>query len=340
MVINDIPEKDNTNIPMKKSKLQYVAKNKAVVLIAIAILAILVSFFLRFIDVRFFLDFPLDFEWAVKSRMNNGLDWLVINGAWFFDTTSYWIKVWLGKLKGFLQWMPWPIFSALLLAIAWKIGGRKIALLALCALFYIGVMDLWDSAMITVAIMLVSVSLSIMIGLPLGVLGSRSETADKILKPILDGMQTMPSFVYLVPGIMFFGLGNVSAIIATVLYSIPPCIRLTNLGIRQVDYQVIEAGTSFGSNRMQLLTKIQIPLAIPTIMAGINQTIMMALAMSTIAAMVGAGGLGQDVLLSMGQLDQGGAFIAGMGIVLMAIIIDRITQGYIESSQQLVTTRE
>tara|TARA_B100001559_G_C16501884_1_gene623776 strand:- start:5356 stop:5823 length:468 start_codon:yes stop_codon:yes gene_type:complete len=146
-------------------------------------------------------------------------------------------------------------------------------------------------------------------------------------------MQTMPSFVYLVPGIMFFGLGNVSAVIATVLYSIPPCIRLTNLGIRQVDSQVIEAGTAFGSNRMQLLTKVQIPLAIPTIMAGINQTVMMALAMSTIAAMVGAGGLGQDVLLSMGQLDQGGAFLAGMGIVLMAIVIDRITQGYIESSQ-------
>ena len=221
---------------------------------------------------------------------------------------------------------------------AWRIGGKKIVLLAAVALLYIGVMDLWESAMITVAIMIVSVSLSILFGIPIGILGSRSNRFDRILRPILDGMQTMPSFVYLVPGIMFFGLGNVSAVIATVLYSIPPCIRLTNLGIRQVDYQVIEAGTAFGSNRMQLLTKIQIPLAIPTIMAGVNQTVMMALAMSTIAAMVGAGGLGQDVLLSMGQLDQGGAFLAGMGIVLMAIVIDRITQGYIEASQSSSST--
>ena len=277
--------------------------------------------------------FPLDVEFPVKSRMNDGLDWLVINGAWFFDGISYQIKVWLGRLKDFLIWLPWPVFSGLVLLLAWRIGGRKIVLLAITALLYIGVMHLWESAMVTVAIMIVSVSISIMFGIPIGILGSRSDRFDRILRPILDGMQTMPSFVYLVPGIMFFGLGNVSAVIATVLYSIPPCIRLTNLGIRQVDSQVIEAGTAFGSNRMQLLTKVQIPLAIPTIMAGINQTVMMALAMSTIAAMVGAGGLGQDVLLSMGQLDQGGAFLAGMGIVLMAIVIDRITQGYIESSQ-------
>ena len=190
----------------------------------------------------------------------------------------------------------------------------------------------------TIALITVAVLLSIVIAIPTGIIASRSDKVDIVLRPVLDGMQTMPSFVYLVPGIMFFGLGNVSAVIATVLYSIPPCIRLTNLGIRQVDYQVIEAGTAFGSNRMQLLTKIQIPLAIPTIMAGVNQTVMMALAMSTIAAMVGAGGLGQDVLLSMGQLDQGGSFLAGMGIVLMAIVIDRITQGYIEASQSSSST--
>ena len=300
--------------------------------------ALIVSFILRRVDLELLLDFPLDIEYPVKTSMNNGLDWLVINGAWFFDGISYQIKVWLGRLKDFLIWLPWPVFSAVIILLAWRIGGKKIVLLAAVALLYIGVMDLWESAMITVAIMIVSVSLSILFGIPIGILGSRSNRFDRILRPILDGMQTMPSFVYLVPGIMFFGLGNVSAVIATVLYSIPPCIRLTNLGIRQVDYQVIEAGTAFGSNRMQLLTKIQIPLAIPTIMAGVNQTVMMALAMSTIAAMVGAGGLGQDVLLSMGQLDQGGSFLAGMGIVLMAIVIDRITQGYIEASQSSSST--
>ena len=312
--------------------------NKRVVYGAIAVVALIVSFILRRVDLELLLDFPLDIEYPVKTSMNNGLDWLVINGAWFFDGISYQIKVWLGRLKDFLIWLPWPVFSAVIILLAWRIGGKKIVLLAAVALLYIGVMDLWESAMITVAIMIVSVSLSILFGIPIGILGSRSNRFDRILRPILDGMQTMPSFVYLVPGIMFFGLGNVSAVIATVLYSIPPCIRLTNLGIRQVDYQVIEAGTAFGSNRMQLLTKIQIPLAIPTIMAGVNQTVMMALAMSTIAAMVGAGGLGQDVLLSMGQLDQGGSFLAGMGIVLMAIVIDRITQGYIEASQSSSST--
>ena len=312
--------------------------NKWVVYGAIAVVALIVSFILRRVDLELLLDFPLDIEYPVKTSMNNGLDWLVINGAWFFDGISYQIKVWLGRLKDFLIWLPWPVFSAVIILLAWRIGGKKIVLLAAVALLYIGVMDLWESAMITVAIMIVSVSLSILFGIPIGILGSRSNRFDRILRPILDGMQTMPSFVYLVPGIMFFGLGNVSAVIATVLYSIPPCIRLTNLGIRQVDYQVIEAGTAFGSNRMQLLTKIQIPLAIPTIMAGVNQTVMMALAMSTIAAMVGAGGLGQDVLLAMGQLDQGGSFLAGMGIVLMAIVIDRITQGYIEASQSSSST--
>ena len=312
--------------------------NKWVVYGAIAVVALIVSFILRRVDLELLLDFPLDIEYPVKTSMNNGLDWLVINGAWFFDGISYQIKVWLGRLKDFLIWLPWPVFSAVIILLAWRIGGKKIVLLAAVALLYIGVMDLWESAMITVAIMIVSVSLSILFGIPIGILGSRSNRFDRILRPILDGMQTMPSFVYLVPGIMFFGLGNVSAVIATVLYSIPPCIRLTNLGIRQVDYQVIEAGTAFGSNRMQLLTKIQIPLAIPTIMAGVNQTVMMALAMSTIAAMVGAGGLGQDVLLSMGQLDQGGSFLAGMDIVLMAIVIDRITQGYIEASQSSSST--
>ena len=323
------PNETDNNI----SKISKIRINKWLVYAGVGGIALIISFILRQVDLEVFLKFPLDVEFPVKSRMNNGLDWLVINGAWFFDGISYQIKVWLGRLKDFLIWLPWPVFSGLVLLLAWRIGGRKIVLLAITALLYIGVMHLWESAMVTVAIMIVSVSISIMFGIPIGILGSRSDRFDRILRPILDGMQTMPSFVYLVPGIMFFGLGNVSAVIATVLYSIPPCIRLTNLGIRQVDSQVIEAGTAFGSNRMQLLTKVQIPLAIPTIMAGINQTVMMALAMSTIAAMVGAGGLGQDVLLSMGQLDQGGAFLAGMGIVLMAIVIDRITQGYIESSQ-------
>ena len=195
----------------------------------------------------------------------------------------------------------------------------------------IGIVNLWEPAMVTIAIMIVSVSIAVVVGIPLGILGSRSNTVDTLMRPVLDAMQTMPSFVYLVPGIMLFGLGNVAAILATVLYALPPCIRLTNLGIREVDPEVVEAARSFGSTPIQLLVKVQMPMAIPTIMAGINQTVMMALAMATIAAMVGAGGLGIEVLRSMGQLEEGQAFIAGAGIVVMAIIIDRVTQGYIIS---------
>ena len=183
--------------------------------------------------------------------------------------------------------------------------------------------------MVTVAIMLVAVTIAISLGIPLGVLAARNNLSNTIIRPILDTMQTMPSFVYLVPGIMLFGLGNVAAILATVLYAIPPCIRLTNLGIRQVDPDVVEAGRSFGSSNMQILFKIQMPMAIPSIMAGINQTVMMALAMCTIAAMVGAGGLGIEVLRAMGQLREGESVIAGVAIVIMAIIIDRVLQGYI-----------
>ena len=223
---------------------------------------------------------------------------------------------------------------SLVFIIGWKVASLKIAIMSVVGMTILALVNLWEPTMVTVAIMIVAVFLSIVIGVPVGVLAARSDSVDTGIRPVLATMQTMPSFVYLVPGIMLFGLGNVAAIFATVLYALPPCIRLTNLGIRQVDPSVVEAGTSFGSSNMQLLFKIQIPMAIPTIMAGINQTVMMALAMSTIAAMVGAGGLGIEVLRAMGQLREGEAIIAGCAIVILAIIIDRISQGYIENRTQ------
>ena len=173
---------------------------------------------------------------------------------------------------------------SLVFIIGWKIASLKIAIMSVTGLVVLAIVNLWEPTMVTVAIMIVAVFLSIIIGVPVGILAARSDSVDTGIRPVLDTMQTMPSFVYLVPGIMLFGLGNVAAIFATVLYALPPCIRLTNLGIRQVDASVVEAGRSFGSSNMQLLFKIQIPMAVPTIMAGINQTVMMALAMSTIAA--------------------------------------------------------
>ena len=280
---------------------------------------------------EFALDFPIDTSKEIEGFLDDSVDWIVINFGDFFDAISDALKVVLGKLRDLLVWIPWPVMMALVFIIGWKVASLKIAAMSVVGLVILATVNLWAPTMVTVAIMIVSVFLSIVVGVPVGILAARSDAVDTGIRPVLDTMQTMPSFVYLVPGIMLFGLGNVAAIFATVLYALPPCIRLTNLGIRQVDASVVEAGRSFGSSDMQLLFKIQIPMAIPTIMAGINQTVMMALAMSTIAAMVGAGGLGIEVLRAMGQLKEGEAIIAGCAIVILAIIIDRISQGYIEN---------
>ena len=289
--------------------------------------SIILSLMIHGSGVEFALDFPLNVSNEVEGALDDSIDWIVITFGDFFDAVSDAIKVVLGKLRDLLIWIPWPIMMALVFIIGWKVASLKIAIMSLVGLIVLAMVSLWEPTMVTVAIMIVAVFLSIVIGVPVGILAARSDSVDTGIRPVLDTMQTMPSFVYLVPGIMLFGLGNVAAIFATVLYALPPCIRLTNLGIRQVDPSVVEAGQSFGSSNIQLLFKIQIPMAIPTIMAGINQTVMMALAMSTIAAMVGAGGLGIEVLRAMGQLREGEAVLAGCAIVILAIIIDRISQG-------------
>ena len=277
------------------------------------------------------LKYPTNFGPEIAGAIDDLIDWLVVNGEWFFDGINDNLKIVLNELREFLVWIPWPVMISLIFIMGWRLGSMKIGIASASGTVLIGLVNLWEPAMVTIAIMAVSVSIAVILGIPIGILMARSNIFEIVLRPILDAMQTMPSFVYLVPGIMLFGLGNVAAILATVLYSIPPCIRLTNLGIRQVNPSVVEAGESFGSTTYQLLSKVQLPMAIPTIMAGINQTIMMALAMSTIAAMVGAGGLGIEVLRSMGQLQEGQAFIAGSAIVIMAIIVDRITQSIVMS---------
>lgn len=293
--------------------------------------ALIVSLLIHRFEAGVALDFPVDIGRDVADVIDWAVDWLTVNMSWFFDAISDYLKVALGLLRDFLVWIPWPVMLVAVFLVGWKLAEFRIGLFSAVALALIGIVDLWESAMITVAIMIVSVSISVAAGIPIGILASRSRLVDVAIRPLLDGMQTIPPFVYLVPGIMFFGLGNVSAVLATVLYSIPPCVRLTNLGIRQVDPSVVEAGRAFGSTKLQLLTKVQIPLAIPTMMAGVNQTVMMALAMVVVAAMIGAGGLGLEVLLAVGQLEEGDALIAGASIVILAIIVDRISQGYISS---------
>ena len=263
----------------------------------------------------------------VTSRaIDDGFDWLTREGAWFFDGISTAVTFALVNIEGVLTWLPWPVVILGLAAVAFGVGRLPLGSFTLLALLFVGMMDLWGNAMDTVALMVVSVAVAVAVGLPLGVLGARSGIANSIMRPILDGMQTMPSFVYLLPGILFFGLGKPAGVFATIIYAIPPVIRLTNLGIRQVSMETVEAARAFGSTPLQILTKVQIPIALPTIMAGINQTIMMALAMVTIASLVAAGGLGDNVNRALQKNEPGNGLLAGLAIVFMAIIIDRLTQ--------------
>src|SRR5690606_14434344 len=204
-----------------------------------------------------------------------------------------------------------------------RIGFSALIGVLLCSIGFIG---LWDAAMQTLSIMVVAVALSVLVGVPMGILMASFKWLRSIMLPVLDVMQTMPSFVYLIPVVMLFNLGKIAAIIATVIYAVPPGIRLTDLGIRLVDSEVLEASRAFGANKMKQLFGVQLPLALPNIMAGINQTTMMALAMVVIASMIGVRGLGYEVLQGINRLQVGRGLLAGLGIVILAIVFDRITQ--------------
>ncbi|MCY3655915.1 MAG: proline/glycine betaine ABC transporter permease [Chloroflexi bacterium] len=260
------------------------------------------------------------------ETIDNAVDWLTEEGDWLFDGISDAVGRTLVSIEDVLKWVPWPAAIAAVALVSFVVGRWRLTAFTTLTLLYIGFMGLWENAIDTIALMVVAVAIALALGLPLGVLGARSRIADGVMRPILDAMQTMPSFVYLLPGILFFGLGKPAGIFATVIYAVPPVIRLTNLGIRQVSPQAVEAALAFGSSPWQVLTKVQIPMAMPTIMAGINQTTLMALAMVTIASMVAAGGLGDDVLRALQKNQPGNGLIAGLAIVFLAIIIDRLTQ--------------
>ena len=267
------------------------------------------------------------------DAIDDAVAWLTREGAWLFDTIADAIGYALVQIEDGLKWTPWPAVIALLGALSFGVGRWKMLGFTAGALVYIGLMGLWENAIDTIALITVSVGVALTIGLPLGVLGARSRLADNLMRPILDAMQTMPSFVYLLPGILFFGLGKPAGVFATVIYAVPPVIRLTNLGIRQVSPDAIEAAMAYGSSPWQVLTKVQIPMALPTIMAGVNQTTLMALGMVTIASMVAAGGLGDDVLRALQKNQSGNGVIAGLAIVFLAIIIDRLTQSIASSER-------
>jgi glycine betaine/proline transport system permease protein len=233
------------------------------------------------------------------------------------------------SIEAGLQAVPPSIMLVILALIAWQAAGRKVAWLVLACLLALGFLDprAWGLAMTTLAIVIASVILCVIIGLPLGVLAGKNDRFEAVLRPILDTMQTIPAFVYLVPVVMLIGIGNVSGVVVTIIFALPPLVRLTSLGIRQVDASVVEAAKAFGASPRDVLVKVEVPLAMPTILAGLNQTIMLSLSMVVIASMISVKGLGNEVLRAMGRLDAGKALVGGLGIVILAIVLDRITQG-------------
>jgi len=254
--------------------------------------------------------------------------WLTDHFATFFDSITMVINIALNQLKGMLIWLPWPVTIILVMALAWRVAGRSVALIAGLFLYFLGSFNLWNEGLNTLALVATSVTVAVLLGIPLGILSARHDFVHKIIQPILDGMQTIPSFVYLIPAVMFFGIGNVPGVMATVIFSLPPMVRLTNLGIRQVSNDAVEAGKAFGCTEWQLLTKVQLPLALPSIMTGVNQTVMMGLSMSVTAAMIGAGGLGIKILYAIQRVHLSIGVEAGLGILFIAIILDRILQGF------------
>ena len=239
-------------------------------------------------------------------------------------------------IDGWMQATPPLIMMAIIGLIAWQMGGKRVAWIVIGCLIAMSLLDpnAWSLAMITLAIVVSAVIMCALVGLPLGVLAGKVDWFQAGLRPVLDTMQTIPPFVYLVPVVMLVGIGNVSGVLVTIVFAVPPLIRLTSLGIRQVDPSVVEAARAFGASPTQILFKVELPLATPTIMAGVNQTIMMALSMVVIASMISVKGFGLEVLQGMGRLDAGQSIVGGLGIVILAVVLDRITQGIGQSGRE------
>jgi glycine betaine/proline transport system permease protein len=254
------------------------------------------------------------------------VEWLVDNYRDLFQALKWPVEKTLNGFDAGLNALPpWLVIIAIAL-LAWKFSGVKLAVFSVVTLTFIGLLGLWQDTMTTLAMVLSAVVFCAVAGIPLGIAAGRSDKFQAGIRPVLDAMQTTPAFVYLVPIVMLFSVGNVAGVLATIVFALPPIIRLTSLGIRQVHPELVEAAQAFGATSWQVLRRVQVPLAMPTILAGLNQTIMMALSMVVIAALIGAGGLGSPVILGLNTLDIGRAVIGGLGIVLMAIVLDRITQ--------------
>jgi len=265
---------------------------------------------------------PLD-EWVQDL-----VDWLVYNHRDIFQAIKAPIELCLNGFEWIFTTLHPLVVILVFLAVAWRYAGKGVAAFTLITLLLVGYLGLWEDTMVTLAMVVSSVFFCALAGIPLGIMAGRSDRFEMFLRPALDAMQTIPPFVYLVPVVMLFSIGTVSGILATIVFALPPIVRLTSLGIRQVHPELIEAALSFGATDWQVLRKVQFPLALPSIMAGLNQTLMMALSMVVIAALIGAGGLGNPVVQGLNTLEIGLATIGGLAIVMLAMMLDRITQSF------------
>lgn len=262
----------------------------------------------------------------VGSAFELVIDWMTDNGDFIFDGIVIAVESALDLLKNILHFPPAWVLILLFGLLAWRVRGKGLAVFSLLGFFLVQNLGFWEPTMDTLALVITSVLIALIIGIPLGIWSAKSETVNRVMRPVLDFMQTLPAFVYLIPAVLFFQLGEVPGVIATLIFSLPPCVRFTSLGIRQVPDDIHDAAISFGSSPRQLLFKAELPVALPTLMAGVNQTIMLALSMVVICGMIGAGGLGNEVLKGITQMKIDLGFEAGICIVILAIFLDRITQ--------------
>ncbi|WP_254277778.1 proline/glycine betaine ABC transporter permease [Halomonas sp. 3H] len=258
--------------------------------------------------------------------IEGGLDWLTSEYSVVTRGISRVTQTGIDGLNDALMWLPEWGLMAILAAVCWKVANLRLAIGAVAGLAVIWNLGLWNPMIETLTLVVIATLVAVTIAIPVGIAAALSERLYRGIMPVLDFMQTMPAFVYLIPAIPFFGIGSVSAIFATVIFSMPPAIRFTTLGIRQVPVELIEAADAYGATRRQKLLKVQLPMSLPTVMAGINQTIMLALSMVVIAAMIGADGLGSEVWRAIQRLRPGDGFEAGIAVVILAMLLDRLTQ--------------
>ncbi|ABG05501.1 binding-protein-dependent transport systems inner membrane component [Rubrobacter xylanophilus DSM 9941] len=244
----------------------------------------------------------------------------------FFDALEGFLNLLVDVLEAGLTFLPPLVMVAVFAGLAWLVSSWRIALLTAAGLLLLQGLRLWEDAMLTLALVIAATAVALVVGIPLGIVAAKSRGVETVLRPVLDFMQTMPAFVYLVPAIVLLGLGAAPALVAVVIFAMPPAVRLTMLGLQQVSKETVEAASAFGATGWQTLRKVELPLAMPTIMAGVNQVIMLSLSMVVIAALIGAGGLGEEVYQGLSQLDVGKSFKGGLGIVIIAILLDRITR--------------